>query len=240
MNKKAIGHHLDWMLAIGLFMVYILFVIVMLKPGIDPLYKGSVLLDLVQDNLMNEINWEITKVPIHIKISSTCPVENGDIKINFPFDWNEKLRLFRENGNELAFSASPKVNLILDDVWSGTGEETLSLMYSPDFTNGESGISGSCSPADYTYGIAEMIKGICDNGNCGDKIDVLFNKNYADVKTEWNFPPNKEFSIQIENRKFPQNLVPPTSADVFVRQIPNYLLKQNGELIPVTITIIAW
>ncbi|MFA5175734.1 MAG: hypothetical protein WC413_00530 [Candidatus Nanoarchaeia archaeon] len=250
MNKKAIGHHLDWMLAIGLFMVYTLFVIVMLKPGIDPLYKGSVLLDLVQDGLMKDINWEITKVPLNVKLDGgQCSGDPVAAKLTFPFEWLDKNTKVYSKTKSIILASSISGDYLNFNIASylingnlpATNDE-LFIFNSLDFNIAGGGSSGNCIVpiTNYQYGIAETIKGICDDGNCGDKINSLFGKNYEDLKTEWNFPPNKEFSIQIGENKFPQNLIPPASADVFVRQIPNYILKQNGELESITITIMAW
>src|SRR3989338_4697839 len=110
MEKRGIGHHLDWIIGISLFILYILFVIVTLKPGVQPLQKGSTLVDIVQDRFMQNVIWKVTKVPLSIT-SSCSSMSKSYIKIinNYPNFNNIHTNMVDANGqniNEFEISSS--------------------------------------------------------------------------------------------------------------------------------------
>lgn len=67
MEKKGLATGIDWMIAMGIFLVYLSLVFVFFRPGITPVFDSETLLDIVQDNFENSTQWEITKVPIFIE-----------------------------------------------------------------------------------------------------------------------------------------------------------------------------
>ena len=66
--------------------------------------------------------------------------------------------------------------------------------------------------------------------------------NYKQIKAKWGFPDSQNFNIEIkgtQNFKF-DRIKPADNSDVYVRQISDYILNDNGELEPVTIRIVTW
>ena len=64
LNKRGIGGEIDWLLATGLFILSIVFVFVLFRPGLTPIYDSRSLLTIAQAGFNNDTNWEITKLPI--------------------------------------------------------------------------------------------------------------------------------------------------------------------------------
>ncbi|MEK6948251.1 MAG: hypothetical protein AABX19_03320 [Nanoarchaeota archaeon] len=67
MNKKGIGNEIDWIIGIGLFLLSIMAIFVLFKPGVNPVYDYDTLIGIVNDNMNNDLTWEITKIPIFIE-----------------------------------------------------------------------------------------------------------------------------------------------------------------------------
>ncbi len=65
-NKKGIGQEIDWILGVGLFLISIIFIFIVFRPGITPVYDAKTLLDIVQDGFIEDISWNITTVPIFV------------------------------------------------------------------------------------------------------------------------------------------------------------------------------
>ena len=66
LNKRGIGHEIDWIIGIGLFLVSVIFIFVLFRPGITKLYDSETLLDIIQDGFNNDTEWSLTNVPIFI------------------------------------------------------------------------------------------------------------------------------------------------------------------------------
>ena len=66
-NKKGVGNEIDWIIGIGLFLLSIMAIFVLFKPGVNPVYDYSTLIDIVNENMNNNLEWEITKTPIFIE-----------------------------------------------------------------------------------------------------------------------------------------------------------------------------
>ena len=66
-DKKAIGHEIEWVIGIGLFLLSLLSIFVLFKPGVTPVFDSETLINIVQDNMKNHVSWEITKIPIFME-----------------------------------------------------------------------------------------------------------------------------------------------------------------------------
>ncbi|HLC86523.1 MAG TPA: hypothetical protein VJG30_04520 [Candidatus Nanoarchaeia archaeon] len=84
-SKKGVGHEVDWVIGIGLFLLSLVAIFVLFKPGVTPVYDSETLLNIIQDNLDKNIEWEITKVPIFIEplehlLAASNPPATGKIE----------------------------------------------------------------------------------------------------------------------------------------------------------------
>ncbi|MBU0963407.1 MAG: hypothetical protein KKD48_05890, partial [Nanoarchaeota archaeon] len=222
------------------FMLYILFMIVTLKPGIQPLHTGDTLLSIIQNNFIESITLEITKVPLNAKVKSTC-LGLPNVNIPFPFDWTrEKTKMVNKNNQNISFNIQSS-NLIFD--YAPTADSILReyyLLNSEEFS-GSSELSGGCSDSmvlEYIYGVPELLTGLSQ-----DKIDSLDAKPYEQLKEELNYPLTNDFNITINNgasNEISSGRAPPTNANVYVKQFTDFILEDTGEKVPVTVTIKVW
>lgn len=75
MNKR--GSHIDWVMSMGIFILFILLILGFFKPSYRPSFEGSTLLDIVQRGLESVeedaegntkgFSWEVSKSPIFIQ-----------------------------------------------------------------------------------------------------------------------------------------------------------------------------
>lgn len=63
-NKKGIGGEIDWILALGMFLMYLAVVLIFFKPGVRAIVKSDTLLDLVQTSIEKDLTWMIVKQPM--------------------------------------------------------------------------------------------------------------------------------------------------------------------------------
>ena len=55
-NKKGVGNEIDWIIGIGLFLLSIMAIFVLFKPGVNPVYDYSTLIDIVNENMNNNLD----------------------------------------------------------------------------------------------------------------------------------------------------------------------------------------
>tara|TARA_Y100000310_G_C20476336_1_gene712599 strand:- start:71 stop:808 length:738 start_codon:yes stop_codon:yes gene_type:complete len=63
MNKKG-ASHIDWVVSIGIFIVYILILLVWIKPSYKPVFEEDVLIGIVRDNIEETYTIEVDKTLI--------------------------------------------------------------------------------------------------------------------------------------------------------------------------------
>lgn len=245
-DKRGVASHLDWIIGITLFMFYVLFIIVTLKPGVQPLHKGDTLLLMVQDNFISNVTWDITKVPIFVK-PHCVNEETPYASFNFPeefSDWdNSNTKLYNKLNNQ-GVDFSIQGNLIAYFGISGADKKEYFLLHSndPDFIirTDRHSLSSCSEGVEFIYGIPETLKGLSIK-----KISYLQTEyNYNKLKTDWNYPETNDFNITIninnEKHEISGKRAPPGNANVYVKQFTEFILGDKGEQIPATVIISAW
>ena len=133
MDKKGITDHIDWIIGIGIFLVFLGLILTFFKPGVKDVFEPDTLLDILEENYLNDKDftksamWQITKQPVFlegvqvkdqgtgtfsflIQGSETAYVTlkgdfvNGNIEEDFPLVSDDR------NKNEVFFSASSNQN----------------------------------------------------------------------------------------------------------------------------------
>jgi len=109
--------------------------------------------------------------------------------------------------------------------------------------------------AKYQIGVSEELEGVSLV-----KLELLKIKSLDDVKEEWGFPLNREFRIIISGESdlqstpqkfnfddygfkgliYPETASPPANVNVFSRRFSDFILNDEGELIPVIVTLQVW
>ena len=83
MEKGAI--HLDWMISMSIFLVFLLLILVYFKPGSEPAYQKSYLIPIIENNFKKEVYYSIERLPI----SADIDVSNLDYDIQYlEFEFN--------------------------------------------------------------------------------------------------------------------------------------------------------
>src|SRR3989344_8877171 len=77
--------HLDWMVSMSIFLVFLLMILIYFKPGAEPAYQKDYLLPIVEANFRNSTYYSIERLPITTTIT---PTQEGIDYIEFEFDKN--------------------------------------------------------------------------------------------------------------------------------------------------------
>ncbi len=90
-TKKGIAEGVDWIIALGLFLLAVGFILVLFKPGIHPVFESQNLLNVVQDGIEKKLSWEVIQQPVFVEpvrfevcLDSSC--SSFDIKTSNDFD----------------------------------------------------------------------------------------------------------------------------------------------------------
>jgi len=134
MKKGTI--HLDWIISIGIFLIYILFFFVFISPFYkSPTQEGVIMLDILEDNLREEVYWNITRVPVFIDCKNKCqggsaPDGIEDICLpSFPFEWSwDKIMLVNDTADPV------NINFEIDENCGDNGLAASSGNYITDLT----------------------------------------------------------------------------------------------------------
>jgi hypothetical protein len=73
----------DWAISMGIFLIYVLGLLVFLRPGIQPVLENNLLVSIIQDNLEEEVNVKLKRTPLFINISDNSkksPPPSGTLK----------------------------------------------------------------------------------------------------------------------------------------------------------------
>src|SRR3989344_9079806 len=63
MSKKGIAH-LDWMISMALFLLFLLSIFVFFKPGAEPAYHRDYLTSIIEDKIRDATYYSIERIPI--------------------------------------------------------------------------------------------------------------------------------------------------------------------------------
>jgi len=235
MKKRGVSSHLDWVIGFGLFTVSVVFLIVMLRPGLGSGYNSERLLDIVQDGLMKDVIWSLYKTPL--KVDSHCEsigaTPSSNKCTNFPFTnlnhGNTKIvegdveRFYSISGSQLSIDISDSeihyFNILNSEEINRDTGDTLSI---------------NCPHTDCYFGVPEKLEGISE-----DELDSLDIENYETIKSRWHYPDIKEFYMEINNVKIGTD-EQPLNTPVYIRRISDFILKDTGELESVNILIKVW
>src|SRR3989338_5758273 len=73
MDKKGITDHIDWIIGIGIFLVFLGLILTFFKPGVKDVFEPDTLLDILEENYLNDKDftksamWQITKQPVFLE-----------------------------------------------------------------------------------------------------------------------------------------------------------------------------
>lgn len=272
--KKGVSY-VDVAISAGIFIIYLLFIFVTLKPGIKEDIKGDYLLQIVSSNLNEKISMNLSKYPFFINYSEMDPggwdpTNGGDVIVElkgFPFNWSENKTLmldknYRNNYANMNFNITKHDTNTMNLTFIAnsnnlrfnpplTDHDVFFLIHSEDFNLSADFSQPSATQTPrilskdnfgFRFGTKETIFGI------GEEKLLNTKNNYQQLKQEFNFPFDKEFSFTVYEGKNPNSIIysysevipTETEKNIFVLQWSDILIKKNGETIPIIINIRTW
>lgn len=110
-NKKGDGH-VDWIISIGIFLIFLLSIFVIIKPGVEPNYDYNTLLDNIEEHVKGDFKieslfdiskfdfegfyWTLYKTPLFFQEFTPGGQRSECITIDFPYDIAEdKINVYK-------------------------------------------------------------------------------------------------------------------------------------------------
>ncbi len=221
MKKGA--SHVDWAISIGIFLIYVLGLIVFLRPGIQPLLNEDVLIKIVQNNFNNETYLTVGMAPLLINLTN-APTGRYSVQINkgFPYDWTkENVSILDQYGSHLPTyirQSTCDINgcdLIFDANVERYTINKFTILHSSAFypNASASSLNGSLivienydpvlQKGNFTYsiGVNEDIKGVYLPYLDNFLKSYTNTSSYPNLKKKWKFPDTREFAFYLCNNK---------------------------------------
>ncbi|MBI2673216.1 hypothetical protein HYX19_03070 [Candidatus Woesearchaeota archaeon] len=222
MKKGA--SHVDWAISMGIFLVYIIGLIIFLRPGVQPILNGDTLINLVQNNLDNETYLKVGKAPLLINLTNAAAGKYS-IHINkgFPYDWaKENVSIINRYGDHLPTyirSSTCDVNgcdLIFEsEIERYTINQFVILHSSAFYPNSSAGsLNASLVVVEnydpilrqgnftYSIGVNEDTKGIFLPSLSAFVNSYNSLSSYQELKNKWKFPDTNAFTVYLCNDKY--------------------------------------
>lgn len=252
-NKK--GDHVDWAISMGIFLIYLIGLFILLRPGVTPVYKPEGLLQILENKFEEKVMWEVREIPLIVKLCkgeaigediSFNIIEVEDESKNFVFskikDSNEK------------YISEIKCGVNLDgELPIISGKKVYYFTYHQAEPNKKnSDLNAECNPYDdEEHCIISLGASITKEGVNIEWLNKLKPEEgkeeevYTQLKKDWAFPEDKEFSIYYgETEKDLKKLIgakEPQGVNFFIKQFKTQKVSSSGEItIPLIINIRVW
>ena len=256
MNKK--GTHVDWAISMGIFLVYLIGLFILLRPGVTPIHKPERLLGILETKFVQNVTYEVREIPLIVKkcIGAAQGAETvyniirvEDEKEYFEFSkWEDFDREQLEN-KEL------KCGVTEDNKHPPVGlpGETFYLTYYQKFANEKTNeLIIECSPfnlGDEDHCVAHLGASTTKTGIKNEWLEKLKTINYEDLKKNWDFPEDKDFSIYVsiseadlgkESSKI-NGAEEPQGINLFIKEFKTQSVDKYGSItIPIIVNLRVW
>ena len=187
---------MDWVISAGMFLTYVVFLFVFLKPGIQDRYDEGSLFELVKENIYSEANHTVWIVPFFVSIDEGSGGKEVTCKKDFD-GWQDDMGIMDVNeggdyGTLLTnYGNNKKMIIKANLIGNGFVNKFLVLDSNRETYEGGDGCS-ECEKVDgdCVFGTPEIKRGIYM-----DVVDLIKEEDYDLVKDRWRFPIGKEFSV---------------------------------------------
>lgn len=240
MDKR--GSHADWAISMGIFLVYLLVLFIIIRPGTEKVYDEKILLDIVEGKFNEEVKWTVKMSPLFVKKCEAGPRATKIIVKDESENWKftnvktDKYACINKQGDFELICAIGENCICADGCPSVKGN--FDLYYIPEGKAEREtspklkfeclGIEKWCSAE---VGSSENLEGIN-----WIWLNELKNMEYDTIKENWNFP--RDFSITINDEKIGGE--PYENANVFVREWNDFEVNEKGERKEVKISVKVW
>jgi hypothetical protein len=246
--KKKGASHIDWVVSIGIFIVYILLLLVWIKPSYKPVFEESSLINIVKGNIEKDIDdsgftWKVTTNLLKLDCTGgtgTYDVDDFDdlipgLSVNH-FDVRKT-----SDDTRADYEGKLKVNL-----YSASGKNNYWVISSSANYGQNSGDLGVINPAiscDHIGGQPIVKVGFTNN--------LLQGLNPSKV-SGWGFPDSRDFKIILDDLNNGitcygrdgsvncDSLEPDSNAVVYASEWRYNILDAQGDSEPVLLNILVW
>ena len=223
--KKGFSY-VDVMVSTGIFVIYIGFLFITLRPAIVEEYDEDYLINIVKNGFINDTYWTIDIVPLFITGNQT----SSDINIEIPhnYAWPDKTFLTLNQDYETVNYGIDNKKLIIKKIDLILNENYTFYLVHPEeettFTIGSpSGSETLTDYKNYTYGVYQPTTGISQN-----KLSSL---EYESAKAKWNYPDGRDFYIISSEVNFKLGNPPLGGTTINILNIPVTILYENSSTI---------
>ncbi len=231
MNKK--GTHVDWVISMGIFIVYVFALFILLRPGIKPVHRPVTLLNVLEEGFSEEVMWTVKVVPLFVRnCGSSIDGDTPSVSIeDSSGSWN--LGIIKDEIKVDEKTWNNKLVCSGDLDLERSGKDIQFNFYFYEVNEGIPSFVEDCSSDCLVdIGIVEDIEGI-DTGKLSGLID------YDALHELWEIPEGKEFAI-LKNTDELVGVKPDSQANVFVRKITTQTVSKEGYTEPISIYLQVW
>ena len=245
-DKGAI--HVDWAVSMALFLLFIIGILVFLKPGVLSLYDDEYLTGLVADEVMNRSFVRLEEVPI--TFVPTQAIVSLPFSDPFPLcgDANANKYVVVVGNAPLPAQSDPKRYQV---VTSGacvsevrvqglaSEKQTIRLVHfaAGSWENG----AITCPPTGCesidgqlrSVGVKETKKGVGQSALKSVLGSLDSTEEYAAFKTQIHFPARKSFRVckdVVTDETCTSSAIPPSDADITARTVSEVVLSDTAQI----------
>lgn len=232
MNKRG-ASHADWAISLGIFLLYILSMLMIIQPGVEPFYREDQLLKIATDNFKENTAYSFYKTLLIIDTTDMEFSAAGSYMVTlndiFPFSGDVNnyavtdasgvpLPNFRivEDWSEISFDAVINAGenrfYIISNKPAIGDPDTYSRnvpILSPEITDTAvptANFTLTIGSTEATYGVSESLlaKAVNEGGaNCMLPEEEI-EENYITLKGMWKYPRSKDLSVYYVDGSSPQ------------------------------------
>ncbi len=250
--------HTDWAISMGIFLVAILTLFIFLKPGVQPIYKETVLLDIIEQEFLSNTTWTVKQLPLFI--TTLTDNTNNDPKINLIMrNWLYS-SCKTTSGTTGILTATCTGNTAIIDCMPGEDckRGNALLIFYPNaatpkniqepeldetFCKDDNGAITDTARCDIQLGSTEDVQGI-NNAWLQALKNLPTNGGYEQLKRDWKFPLQKNFALYQVDNQGNENFILGgdtfNQKNVFVRELTYWILSTTGDRTPITISFRVW
>lgn len=266
---KRGASHADWAISLGIFLVYILSMLIIIQPGAQPIYKEERLLKIAKDNYKADTEYIFYKTPIIIDTAGMDFAGEGTYAVRLDGDLP-----FSGDGNEFAVATMVGGALVpvgnFEIVLGAGGRILFNGLVSPGkntfyvISNARavgdadtygrlpaSGTEISEAKGNFTliFGSTEVLAGVDEAQLTSGTIRCSSAEQYTALKGAWDYPSGKDFVTFYAEGSSPRypalidvcnQAEPFEQASVFVEEWAANKLDKLGNAEPVRMVVRVW
>ena len=244
MSKKG-ASHVDWIVSIGIFIVYVLILLVWLKPGYQPVFEEDIFIQTVKNGIEKDNSVKVFKTLLHLECGNSG-VHTFNLDDYVPNLGSAKVIRVGDPPDEIAHTGALTVE----------AENTMNrywVISSDDFGYSDFGSLENLEDAGCTENIVESIPIVGIDDIELPRLDP--NGDDDPNGKGWGFPESREFKIRVSDfgandfyrckdldldSEACENVNPDGGVPVFSGDWRTNDVEADGSSSPVLITILVW